>query len=373
MTITQSVTDYDILDKLLEIKTSADLNTLIAECAADSKPLSWFAKYILRRSEVSPSHTLIQALHQRVQPLSNNDSALQTLSKKIGDLICHLEGFQKSTSLSEEDRRTVASMNEILHNSQTPQTHIREYLPDYSDYPERYHPTVRMLMSNSKKFFGTQQLCDFFEVVVKKHSSNNNLLVLAKGLVNKHIIEEREPSAQFTNQSKHTIDKAELIFIPFVYLGSRVLNWIGLDTGHIVVITIDRANQTIEYYDPLAYRPEEWKCYPGFSMKEDLEKLYKLNFPESGSVNIIVNEKEQQKDWHSCGTFCMLHMLGRVQGETFASLTAQEIYPELLPAKKMELAALFKKKEGHKENSEGEGEPLSCEWDSSFELSEGEE
>lgn len=373
MTITHHSSEYDILDKLLEMKTSADLTALIAECAADSKPLSWFSKYILRQNETSPSHTLIQALHHRIQPLTNNDSALQTLSTKIEKLIGHLEIFQSLPSLSEEEKQIIVAMSEILHKNQLSQSPVREYPTDYSEYPERYHPTVRMLMSNSKKFFGTQQLCDFFEVVVKKHSSNNNLLVLAKGLVNKHTIEEREPSAQFTNQSKHTIDKAELIFIPFVYLGSRVLNWIGLDTGHIVVITIDRANRTIEYYDPLAYRPEEWKCYPGFSMKEDLEKLYKLNFPDSGSVNIIVNEKEQQKDWHSCGTFCMLHMLGRVQGETFTSLTAQEIYPELLPAKKMELAALFKKKEGHKENSEGEGEPLSCEWDSSFELSEEEE
>lgn len=175
-----------------------------------------------------------------------------------------------------------------------------------------YGDTIRFLLNADYLKLKSQHLQHFIEclhtLLPKKFEFIPNALVRSDR------IEGRKPDELTTLyfQETNKKEKAPLFFIPFVF------------PGHIVLITVSFKDKTIEYYDPKGHRPEDWYCYPDFSMKASLEVLGKNLFPEENEVKFLINDKKQQADSHSCGILIANYIFLRVFGLEFKEISNLE-------------------------------------------------
>jgi hypothetical protein len=111
----------------------------------------------------------------------------------------------------------------------------------------------------------------------------------------------------------------DLTFIPFVYEGAM-----SFYPKHIVVVTLDRANGQIQYYDSQALPPDhpDRRGYAGFDMLNALNQIrekWEAEEPDR-EIQIVGNPIIHQEDIHSCGVYVCDYMKRRRDGETFESV-----------------------------------------------------
>ena len=237
---------------------------------------------------------------------------------------------------------------------QTGKLYLKEaiYIPKVSSIiphtqiPSSYQHSVKKLIESPSTRIGSQQVYDL--ICKMKLSKNINVKweALMEALFENISIDRRRPSYLIQDyiDSKNDSLNANIIFIPFIFKSNSYLRSL-FNSAHIVLITIDIDNKTIEYYDSLAYAPEYWVCYNKFCMREDLDIIKNTCFKNDPKAKIINNSLKQQYDCHSCGIYVLSYMKERLEGRSFEEITNQIMNSQDIQRIRIELACLLSEPE----------------------------
>ncbi|MGZ3732872.1 MAG: Ulp1 family isopeptidase [Parachlamydiaceae bacterium] len=123
----------------------------------------------------------------------------------------------------------------------------------------------------------------------------------------------------------------DLLHIPYTFKGAY-----SFYPSHIVVITLDKKNGQVQYYDPQALPPDHPdRLHNNLNMLEALQQIRKQwEQDEPGRlIEIVANPIIHQEDIHSCGVYIVDYINQRQDGKSFEFVclhgkNAQEIIEE---------------------------------------------
>jgi len=269
--------------------------------------------------------------------------------------------FDESSSLDDDFPPHSPSITHDVYDAySTILTHVGGWInpPKISDLfdldkiPGHYMKSIKKLIEDPAGRLSTQESFDCMEILCSKEENKFSCEALGIGMTGKEYIKGREPSRTVKKYFKSpfvkkTIEQKgsrphDLLFIPFVYKGSSLIEMIpGADPGHIIMITVSFADKTVEYYDSLAYAPEDWTCYEDFRMDEDLEKIKDFCFPNDSKAKILSQNQKQQHDWHSCGIHVLYYMKERLSQKSFHQIVTSSMGNGEIQKIRIEFATLL--------------------------------
>lgn len=138
--------------------------------------------------------------------------------------------------------------------------------------------------------------------------------IITAALFNSDSIEGRRPSEL---AKAYLSNPPALLFIPFVY------------PDHIVTIACDFKTRVVEFYDSKNNKAKDLAPYPGFNMREDLARLWKVCFGDIESPKIEEQPLQHQwidlgawtlLDYHNCGVYAMGFIKRRMGGLSFSEV-----------------------------------------------------
>lgn len=234
----------------------------------------------------------------------------------------------------------------ILRLQETIRSQTVSSIIPHEEIPTKYKRSVKKLIESPSKRIGSQQIYDFICKMKKSKNINIKWEALMEALFVNISIDQRRPSCLIQDyiDSKNGLLDKNIIFIPFIFTGNSYLSSF-YNSAHIVLITIDKANKAIEYYDSLAYDIEYWFCYNNFSMKEDLETVKNICFKNDPEAKIITNSLKQQYDCHSCGIHVLNYIKDRLEGRSFEEITNQRMSSQEIQRIRVELACFLSEPE----------------------------
>lgn len=229
---------------------------------------------------------------------------------------------------------------------------VSDLFGDTTKIPIAYERTIKKLVEEPGSRLRTKEVSDCMSVICDDNVSRLKCEILGLGMTGKESIKGREPSKLVASYLESPFVKKQtlklkssphdLVFIPFVYKGSSLIEMIpGTDPGHIVLITISFIDKTVEYYDSLAYRPEEWTCYENFQMHKELEKIRDQCFPNDPQVKILSKCNKQQYDWHNCGVYILNYMRSRTKGLSFSKINTDPMSNREIQSIRIDLAKML--------------------------------